>query len=305
MTDFGLYPQDSGYFNGYDSEVRGSIFNEFSTAAFRYGHSQIPNFMTFTNRFYRQAVQADLSFYIVNNTALYEREVSGTSPLDAIIFGQISQAAEESDAGFSEQIKDHLFTLTPPDGPGTDLPARNIQRGRDHGIPSYTAVREACGLPSATGTNFRDFVDIPTATRRLIRDAYDTVEDVDLYVGGISETNVDGGNIGPTFACLFAQQFRNLKVGDRFFYENSGPQEFNPAQLDEIRKFTLSRVMCDNMDSIDTIQKYVLLQPASVATTKLMGKSYDQIVRTLRQFNGDSNERRPCSELPSIDYTVF
>ena len=70
----------------------------------------------------------------MNNTALFEREISTASPMDAILYGQVSQAAEESDAGFSEQIKNHLFTHTPPTGYGTDLPALNIQRGRDHGI---------------------------------------------------------------------------------------------------------------------------------------------------------------------------
>jgi len=48
------------------------------------------------------------------------------------------------------------------------------------------------------------------------------VDDVDLYVGGLAENPVEGGALGPTFACLFAYQFRDLRKGDRFWFENPG-----------------------------------------------------------------------------------
>jgi len=73
------------------------------------------------------------------------------------------------------------------------------------------------------------------------------------------ELPVKGGIIGPTFACIIAQSFRNLRKGDRFWFENPGM--FTNEQLDAIRNTTLARVLCDNGDSIQTLQPIVLLAP--------------------------------------------
>ena len=47
------------------------------------------------------------------------------------------------------------------------------------------------------------------------------VRDTDLYVGAMLEKPVPGGQVGPTFACLLAEQFHDLKVGDKFWYERN------------------------------------------------------------------------------------
>ena len=45
---------------------------------------------------------------------------------------------------------------------------------------------------------------------------------MDLFIGGVSERPVPGGLVGPTFGGIIAQQFRNLKQADRFFYDDLG-----------------------------------------------------------------------------------
>ena len=50
-----------------------------------------------------------------------------------------------------------------------------------------------------------------------------SVEDVDFYIGGLSEDRDGEGIIGQTFSCVIADQFRRLRFGDRFWYENDLP----------------------------------------------------------------------------------
>lgn len=123
-----------------------------------------------------------------------------------------------------------------------DLAAINIQRGRDHGLPSYTAWREPCGLSPINDWNDMISVVGPGSAER-IRKAYKHVDDIDLFVGGIAERPVLGGLVGPTFACIIAQQFSNLRKGDRFWYENPEfESSFTPFQLQSIRRTTLAQV---------------------------------------------------------------
>lgn len=48
-----------------------------------------------------------------------------------------------------------------------------------------------------------------------------SVEDVDLYPAGLAERGQGDSLLGPTFSCIVAQQFHDLKHGDRFWYENN------------------------------------------------------------------------------------
>ena len=52
-----------------------------------------------------------------------------------------------------------------------------------------------------------------------------SVDDVDVFVGLVSETHVAGSLVGPTLACLLGSQFEDIKFGDRFFYETRTQEE--------------------------------------------------------------------------------
>ena len=80
---------------------------------------------------------------------------------------------------------------------GQDLAALNIQRGRDMGLPTFNGTRKALGLDPYT--DFSQVTD-DAATVAALREAFATVDDIDLWTGGLSEGLTPGGFVGPTFA---------------------------------------------------------------------------------------------------------
>jgi len=62
------------------------------------------------------------------------------------------------------------------------------------------------------------------------------VDDIDLWPGGMSERGYNGSLLGPTFTCILARQFCNLKFGDRFWFENNyqNPKPFTEGLYNDI-----------------------------------------------------------------------
>ena len=39
-----------------------------------------------------------------------------------------------------------------------------------------------------------------------------------MWLGGVAEPFVQGGRVGPLFSCLIANQFKDIRQGDRYAY---------------------------------------------------------------------------------------
>nr|XP_026488127.1 uncharacterized protein LOC113394887 [Vanessa tameamea] len=256
MRLFELELQQKGFYRGYSPKISASPASSFGSAAFRFGHSLVQSSFVRFDRFHHP---------LNNNVSLHDEltnpsNIWSMGAVDRLLLGMVNQPIQKRDEFITEELTNHLFQ-TPHFSFGMDLAAINIQRGRDHGVPPYTSWREPCGLSAIS--NFEDLFRImPARVVRKLKVLYRHVDDIDLFTGGMAERPVVGGLVGPTFACIIAQQFSNLRKGDRFWYENGGfESSFTPAQLQQIRRISLAQVLCRTLDSIDNIQPFAFLSP--------------------------------------------
>nr|CAH0108178.1 unnamed protein product [Daphnia galeata] len=267
MERYELLGERQGMLNKYNPKLEATLPTAFFAAAFRFGHSLIPNALERWSTSHKFIGSRRLS-EIINKPF----DVYTGNTCDEYLTGFMNQISQAVDDSVSQELTNHLFR-DETSGFGTDLASLNIQRGRDHGVPSYNAYREFCGLRRAR--NWNDLAgSFNNETLQKYIQTYSTPDDIDLWSAGVSERPLPGSMVGPVFGCIMGETFKNLRLGDRFWFENAGqPSSFTQDQVNEIRKVKLSRVICDNSDHIETVQVYVMVLPDAEINPRVACKS--------------------------------
>ncbi|TRY75693.1 hypothetical protein TCAL_04782 [Tigriopus californicus] len=220
-----------------------SISNVFATAAYRFGHSMIQGIVDMVNEVTR-ALESGYKLQDNFFNPAHYLAFSGAG-MEKILAGLVSQHAQTSDQFVVDDVTNHLF---PQNGAafGSDLVARNIQRGRDHGLASYNAYREFCGR-KAVCTWEQKPADISSSNWETLKDLYNHPNDIDVFVGGLAENPYADGLTGHTFQCIKSKQFQFLKYGDRYFFTHANQAgSFEPYQISNLLQRTLGDIICDN-----------------------------------------------------------
>ena len=238
-------------YTGYNSKVDARISNEFSTAAYRLGHSLLsPNI----KRIYRKG---DSNNFNIEDVPLRDAFFAPSllteeNNIGSLLRGLAFQQCQELDSLVIDDVRNFLFGQ--PGAGGFDLASLNIQRGRDHGLMSYNETRIKLGM--APATSYADISSDPAVQNKL-EQAYGpgNVHLVDLWVGGLAEDKEHDAMVGPVFYHILRDQFIRLRDGDRFWYE----KDFSGRQLRIIKRTTLAKIIKRNTGVGSELQDNVFL----------------------------------------------
>ncbi|KAJ3261418.1 hypothetical protein HK103_006026 [Boothiomyces macroporosus] len=222
-------------YTGYKEQVDATISADFIGMAYRYGHSAISSEILRLDENGLEDMKGHLLLrdHFFNTAGI----LTTNGDIESILRGLVSQRDQEADSLMVDDLRKH-FTDKP-----YDLATINVMRGRDFGLPSYNALREANGLaPAMTWSD----ITSNTAVQQRLASVYSSVWDVDPWVGGLCEDKdpSSGSHVGPLFTTVIANQFTALRDGDRFWYERDGV--LTPQEQQQLQSWTLSTVILKN-----------------------------------------------------------
>lgn len=228
-------------YQGYDQAVDPSISIEFSTTAFRFGHTMLNETMPTFNAQGERTGELGLrdAFF---NPGIFDN----ASAVDEILAGMTRQEAQTLDTQVVDGVRNFLFG-NPGEG-GLDLMSLNLMRGRDHGIADYNALRVAYGLDASN----------LIMAHPGMADMYPDPNDIDAWVGIMAELEMLDSIEGTLFEAIMVDQFERMRDGDRFFYLND--PDLLPW-LSEIEGLSLGDLMEMNLNT-GPLQSNVFLVPA-------------------------------------------
>jgi len=166
-------------YTGYKNNINTSLSNEFATVGYR-AHSMIHGEIeleTNVSRYSQATLDAleaqgveiaidgeDVELAVPLNVAFFNPDLVQTLQLGPLLQGIGIESQYRNDEQIDNQLRSVLFQVPVPGNPDcldgetlpdcfrgvVDLGAIDVERGRDHGMPTYNQLRQAYGLPAKT-----------------------------------------------------------------------------------------------------------------------------------------------------------
>ena len=224
-----------GAWQGYDPTIDPRMAIEFAGAAYRFGHSTVSPRTEKLDEYGEPHGESDLRDAFFQSPDLFAADGGA----DGMLRHLSADLAQAMDARLVPDLRNFLFD--PP--VAIDLAAINIQRGRDLGLPRLNEMREALHLDP-----YHDFGEITddAGTVAALREAFGSVDMIDLWTGGLSEA-VRPGRLRRRD--LRRDHRRPVRPAARRRPAVVGEPGLRCATLDEIRHTTLSDLILRNTDT--------------------------------------------------------
>lgn len=254
-----------GDYTSYDPVLNPGIMNVFSVAAYRYGHTVINS----------QIIRMDNNGQVVPQGNMLLRDaffnpvvIVQTGGIDPFFIGMGTQIEQDFDCKMIDDLRNFLFGA--PGAGGLDLAAMNIQRGRERGLPDFNTVRQTFGL--AKYNNFNQVSD-NVWFNQVFELTYNDIDDIDPWVGILAESHMPNALFGETAMAIITRQFKALRDGDRYYYEND--PAFSLDEIEAIKNTTLKDIIMRNTQVVTMQENVFLMEPHY--TTGLSYQAEDQI----------------------------
>lgn len=224
-------------YQGYDETVNPQLFNVFTAAAFRLGHTLLNGQILRVDEDGNEIPEG----HMLLRDAFFNPYPVMEVGLEPFFQGMGEQMMQTFDAKVVDDIRNFLFG--PPGSGGLDLASINIQRGRERGVEDFNTIRESFGLNRYSF--FQQLNNNQEVYARLIG-LYGDIDDLDPWVGMLAEEPESGAVFGETVNRIMETQFSNLRDGDRFFYEHD--PVLTDVEKDWVKNTTMHDVLMKNTD---------------------------------------------------------
>jgi Animal haem peroxidase len=248
-------------YGGYDPKVNTQVSQEFAEAAFRMGHSQVSDQQDYLDNSGAVVFSETLADAFFNSPA---KDITPTPKVtdgpDALLRALSVDNSQATDVYAMNGLRNLLFAPLAGGNVDTiDLIAIDIQRERDAGLGSLNQTRTALGL--APYTSFSALTSDPVLQQSL-QSTYTSIDNVDLFIGGLAEAHVNNGRLGQTFQAIIGKQFQSLRTGDRYWWQN---ENWDPHTASMISSTTLATILKRDTDSTNVPNGVFVLSGAAAA----------------------------------------
>ncbi|NND33574.1 MAG: T9SS type A sorting domain-containing protein, partial [Saprospiraceae bacterium] len=233
---------------GYRPDVNANVSNVFSAAAFRFGHTLLSSNLLRMDDGCETLPQGDLTL----RNSFFNPALVVSTGIEPLVKGMSAQIQQRLDCKVIDDVRNFLFG-PPGFGFGLDLAAININRGRERGLPDYNSIRDELGLGRVK--TFDEILADPVEAR-IMEDLYGNVDMIDPWVGMLAEAHLPGAMFGETIMAIMKEQFKALRDGDRFYFEND--PTLSAEEKEEIRHTKLAKIVKRNT-SLQAMQENVFV----------------------------------------------
>jgi hypothetical protein len=226
-------------YTGYQAEVNPQIMNEFSTAAYRYGHTTINSTIHRMDEFGHTMSMGNMK---LADAFFHPEAIRETEGVDPFLKGMCHQVEQAFDCKMIGDLRNALFG--PPGAGGMDLAAINMMRGRERGLADYNSLRLQFGLTPYT--SFDQICNDPQLVQQLYEVYEGNINNIDPWVGMLAEKRLSGSLFGELVNHILSIQFTALRDGDRFYFMND--EGLSDEEKEEINQTTLGDIVSRNSD---------------------------------------------------------